>query len=222
MILSNYCFSDPIVFQEGKVNTLVIENPVAYRNFVSDMIDEIDGLLNTFVLSEDGRILEFSKNVCLITDLFRMDSDTKSINNKILQIITEEVPMTPFDTGKLITELNMFASELSSKMVFDVSFNEVCDLSGILKLFGFSLDMEGLSLPEKTAEYISFSANSFKKKLFVILNLKSIFSEEEQTDFFKIMTYKKIPVLLVETKLYEFCAENEVVRIIDSDLCELH
>ena len=66
MILSNYDFSAPITFDEDGVCTLVIENPVMYRSVVSEMLEQANGASGAFVLSENGEMLDFSKNVCII------------------------------------------------------------------------------------------------------------------------------------------------------------
>ena len=75
MILSNYDFSAPLTFDEDGVCTLVIENPVMYRSVVSEMLEQANGASGAFVLSENGEMLDFSKNVCIITDVFCLEHD---------------------------------------------------------------------------------------------------------------------------------------------------
>ncbi len=69
--------------------------------------------------------------------------------------------------------------------------------------------------------YLTVGAPFRGKRLFILLNLKSALTTEEQSEFFKLMSYKKINVLLIENKVSERCAENEKIRIIDSDLCAI-
>lgn len=115
----------------------------------------------------------------------------------------------------------MFAAELSSTAPVDVAFTELSSTDALLKLFNFAVDVENYDFVEKITEYISLSDRLFGKRLFILLNLKSALTTEEQSEFFKLMSYKKINVLLIENKVSERCAENEKIRIIDSDLCEI-
>ena len=121
----------------------------------------------------------------------------------------------------LLTELNMFAAELSSTAPVDVAFTELSSTDALLKLFNFAVDVENYDFVEKITEYISLSDRLFGKRLFILLNLKSALTTEEQSEFFKLMSYKKINVLLIENKVSARCAKNEKIRIIDSDLCEI-
>lgn len=221
MILSNYDFSAPITFDEDGVCTLVIENPVMYRSVVSEMLEQANGAAGDFVLSENGEMLDFSKDVCIITDVFCLEHDTKAINSKVLQSVSDEIPAVSSDAERLIADLNALAATLAARQVFDVGFHELYNLSGVLKLFGFSLDIAELSLPERRAEYISFIASCRGKRLFVILHLKSLLSDEEQELFFKTMRYKKIPLLLLETHQHPYRHPAEKLRVIDADLCEI-
>lgn len=220
MTLSYFDFSSPLEFEENTVNTLIIENPIFYRTFISNILEQMDNNASEFMLSEGNSILDFSKNISVITDMFRIDFDTRTINNKVLQE-ANEVSKTSFDTGKLISELNILASKIATGMALDVTFSEISDLSGVLKLFNFVIDSGSLTLGEKIMEYITLSSTFFGKRLFIILNLKSVLSPDEQEDFFKMLCYKKINVLLIESKQYEFNSAHEKIRIIDKDLCEL-
>ena len=74
---------------------------------------------------------------------------------------------------------------------------------------------------ERIAEYVGLVERLFRKRLFVLLNLKSALTREEQAEFFKAVSYKKLFLLLVENRYSERCGENEKIRIIDEDLCEL-
>ena len=55
----------------------------------------------------------------------------------------------------------------------------------------------------------------------MILNLKASLNGREFSELAKLLRYKKIRVLLIENRKSEFSAENETVRILDNDLCEI-
>jgi len=221
MILGHFELTEPIELREGEISTVVIENPMLYRRFVCAMLDQSVGESDEFRLSDENGELEFGKNVCVITDVFNISFNTRAVSVKLLHELGENTHQLSCDTEKLITELNMFAAELSSTAPVDVAFTELSSTDALLKLFNFAVDVENYDFVEKITEYISLSERLFGKRLFILLNLKSALTTEEQSEFFKLMSYKKINVLLIENKVSERCAENEKIRIIDSDLCAI-
>lgn len=221
MTLSNFEFSNSLEFKEGRINTLVMENPVFYRNTVLKMKEQINGGNEEFFLYKNGQKEDFVKNTELITDIFGLKFDTKPLNTKIIQALKDETDLADDETFEIITKLNMFASELANKLAFDVSFKELTDLKEVIKLFEFFLDVETLNFCEKITEYMDVISSFSNKKLFVFLNLKSALTEEETEYFIKNAVYKKYSVLLLENKAQERIWENEKLTVIDRDLCEI-
>lgn len=219
MTLGNFCLSEPLEFSDGTINTLIIENPVFYRDFVSDIIEQANTKCGDFFLSENNKQMDFAKSVCIITDIFGIDFQTRQITAQILKNVGEECDEA--DTAQLITKLNMFAASLSARSSLCVTFKELTNAADFLKLFNFAIDTEEMNFCEKLTEYITLMSECFAKKLFVILNMKSALSDEEHTEFCKLAAYKKFNVLLIENKQCGICADNEKIRIIDNDLCEL-
>lgn len=221
MTLSYFEFSNSLEFKEGRINTLVMENPVFYRNTVLKMKEQINGGNEEFFLYKNGQKEDFVKNTELITDIFGLKFDTKPLNTKIIQALKDETDLADDETFEIITKLNMFASELANKLAFDVSFKELTDLKEVIKLFEFFLDVETLNFCEKITEYMDVISSFSNKKLFVFLNLKSALTEEETEYFIKNAVYKKYSVLLLENKAQERIWENEKLTVIDRDLCEI-
>lgn len=221
MILSNADMSNSFELEEGKVNTLVMENPLFYRNTVINMREQLNGGDEKFFLLNNGKKEDFGKNTELITDIFALKFDTKQINGKIMQAVSAETAFSEDEIFDIVTRLNTFASSLASKMNFSVSFKEMTDINGILKLFDFFLETADLSFYEKITEYTDVCASLLGKKLFVFLNLKSALSDMEIEEFFKNAEYKKLRILLLENKTDGKIFNNEKVTVIDRDLCEI-
>lgn len=219
MMLANFSLANPIEFNDGTVNTVIIENPVFYRDFVSNLIFQINTKVGNFVLSENNKPIDLSKNVCFISDIFSLDFETRQITSQILKSIGEDCDEP--QTGRIISELNMYAAELSAKSSFTVTFKDLTSTAELLKIFNFTIDTENLDFCEKITEYITLMSDCFDKKLFIILNMKSALSDDEHTEFCKLAAYKKFNILLIENRQCGVTAENERIRIIDNDLCEL-
>ena len=73
---------------------------------------------------------------------------------------------------------------------------------------------------EQLLEMMRLHRECFRKRLFVFVNLKSFFSENEITLFYQSVFYEKLSVLLLESGQKEPVRPCEEVRIIDKDLCE--
>ena len=221
MLASFTALSEPINIDEGSAATLVIEEPIFYRGFIEGLRDASEGLESDFVLSENNIISDFGKNVCLITDIFGIDLASRSIASKILHAVSAEAGAAEDEVMPVLSELNSLAFSLSSRLGYDISYKSLTDLSGVLKLFDFAVDTEGMSLCDRLIQYADIMSSDFGKRLFVTVNLKSALSEDEQASFFRTIAYKKHRFLLIENMQHAYRADNETIRIIDRDLCEI-
>lgn len=99
--------------------------------------------------------------------------------------------------------------------------NEIDSVESLIKLYNVSIDSSEKSLAEQLLLYMKICRDFFKKKLFVILNLKSFLSKDEIELFYKATFYEKFDLLLIESSQKEAPRDCEKVKIIDEDLCEI-
>ena len=221
MTLSCYELQAPLEITENGVATLVIENPVFYRNFIEDLLLQSQSCSSRFTLAEGNTVLNLSKEAEIITDIFRLPFESRTVQSRVNQAATDELGILCESSAELLGRINAVGADIASSLSFEAGYTPLADFGGIIKLLGFYIETEGLSLPEKAAEYLSFLSLYCGKKLFVILNLKASLNGGEFSELAKLLRYKKIRVLLIENRKSEFFAENETVRIIDNDLCEI-
>ena len=221
MKLAHFNWASPIEFQEGKINTLVIENPKFFRDTVIALIEQGQGYSHGYILSDKNDLLDFGKSVELITDIVRLSFDSRSFTAKINQIVNDESKMFEDNSKEILSAINKLASDILFRLDFDGTFTELNDLSGVLKLLNFSVDAENMTPYERIMEYMNLQTLFFHKKLFVLVNFKSYFTLEEQREFLKHLKYKKLNVLLLESSCREKISLDERLRIIDNDLCEI-
>ncbi len=220
MKLSMYELAYPIEFSEGVINTLVIENSGEFGRTVFGMTEQASNRESKFTLSQGTDILDFSKYAEVITDVFRLSLEAKSITAKINQAVIDEAMILSGKAAEILTKINELASEITGNLDFDSTFTDLNDLNGVLKLLNFSVDFESMDFYERILQYIDFFSKYFGKKLFVIVNLKSCLKEKELIDFAKTVKYKKYNVLLIEDSQRDKISPDENIRIIDKDLCE--
>lgn len=221
MIFSCYELQTPVEIKEDCISTLVIENPVFYRNFILDLKAQLVNCSSRFVLSEDNELLNISKSVEFVSDIFEINFDARFFVSKLYQLALDECNISQTNTTEIIEKINELASGIVTGLPCEANYNPISDISPIIKQLGFHIDVSDLSLPERIIEYLCFLNNYSEKRLYVILNLKSALSSEEFTEFTKLVNYKKLSVLLIENHISGYSYENEYVRIIDKDLCEI-
>lgn len=221
MMLASYFLTEPIVFREGKINVLIIENQLLFRKTVENFILQEKGENGEFVLSEDYRTLEFAKKAAFLSDIFNIDFSSKKITARINQNICESLSENK-DIYEIIRLLNEIGAEGISVADFDIQFSEIESLEDIIPIFDFKIAEEEMELPEKIIEYMKIYRELFKKELFIFVNLKSCFSENEIENFYSYVFYNKFNVLLLESFQRGIPRNDENTVIIDSDLCEIN
>lgn len=219
MTFSCYELSKPIEIGENSPATLVIENSVFYRSLVEDLILQSQGCGARFAVSEGGETLNFTHDIEVITDVFRLMTDSRTVQNRINQAVADEYRLAQDKYDGLLCGINEVAANVAAALDFDASYTPLGDLGGVLKLFGFRMDVDELTLPERLAEYVGFLHACCGRRLFVILNLHTVLNGDELAEFIKLAEYKKIHILFVDGKVGSVGGEN--VRIIDNDLCEI-
>lgn len=223
MMLTYPLLTDPIVFQENKIPVLTVENPSAYRSMVLDLIQQCSGRQGQFILSKNFEPLDLSRETELITDVFHLDCENKKI---ITQLQTAATNIAEQDFAQEVYSILHKIQELLAQLTYhtdaEVQFENNLTICDLLKLSSFKPDYESLSFSEKLLQYIDLSAKFLKKRLFIILNLKSCMTPHELHLFYQAILYKKHQILLLEPYYRQMESEIEQNHIIDNDLCEIY
>lgn len=161
------------------------------------------------------------KKAAFLSDIFNIDFSSKKITARINQNICERLSENK-DIYEIIRLLNEIGAEGISVADFDIQFSEIESLEGIIPIFDFKIAEEEMELPEKIIEYMKIYRELFKKELFIFVNLKSCFSENEIENFYSYVFYNKFNVLLLESFQRGIPRNDENTVIIDSDLCEIN
>lgn len=221
MKLAHPMLSLPFKWEEEHVNSFVIENATMYRNFLTELYDQCSGLNGDFVLSNNLELLEISKNIEMVGNVLEIDHNNKKIVSGIVKELTD-VAINDLHTEVL--ELYSKINETISNIIFesgnDIVFDDINDISQLLKLYNVRPDSEDLSLAEKILSYMNLCEKYLGKKLFVFLNIHSYFSKGEMELLFQDFIYRKFNVLLIERYDYQ-TVKGESKRILDRDLCEI-
>ena len=217
MKLANSKFFETLEFECGS-QTLVVENVELLRTIILQLKFQINNKIGDFILSDNDEILDISKNILLITDVFEISGLSKQLKNKLQQYVESS-----YDNDDLYQDVYQklieFGNDLTNSSPYPLCFNQEISKFDIIKMLDIQLEHNYSSLLEEVIDYIDIFSQIIKTKLFVFISLRSFLTDEEFNNFMKIMDYKGIRVLLIERYLSLDNGINNNVHIIDKDLC---
>lgn len=215
--------SDTIVFEENKINILILENGALFAKFIQEFSSQINGMEGDFVFSEDYKPIPMGKNIELITDIFSIDINSRKIMAKLMDMLAYLAVDEDFylKTCDVKQTLNQYMESLLIDFEYSLSYDTAIDLCQVFKALKVEVHMESKSILEFLVEYLSLLSKLLNIKCVVLTNLKSFLSHEELSLLYKEIMYKKYCVLLLENHAQENIFPCEKIRIIDNDLCEI-
>lgn len=213
-----------ICFKENYVNTLIIENPDAFRFILSSLYNQCNGNDGSLILSEEDKILKISKEIELITNIFEVDCNSRKLINAVYKELNEMIYEVKYEevsklNGQIIDSLEDFFSLTPLPLEFDLDL----DLSNLFKIYKTRvyIDDEKDSL-SYLFDYLKLMHDVCKVEIFVILNLKSYFDKNELDMFIRNLNYEKIHLLILEGVESPNSLDNEIKLILDKDLCKIN
>lgn len=223
MKLSHPYFEKPIIFEENKINVLIIENQNFFSKIIDELIQQINGYDGRFVLSSNSKQVEIGKSIDLLIDPFTLDFNQKKIINKLYSQLKDYAVDGDYylDLKILQGEIFHYIESLSQTTPYPLVYVNDLDVTSIFKMVEIKLDSSYETLVEKLIDYCSIIQELCNISCLVILNLKSFLSDMELEQFYRFISYKKMNILLLENTVRENRFENEILHIIDSDLCEI-
>lgn len=221
MKLAHY-FIEPIEFTEGTINTLVIENENLFFELTKELFSQVAGEDGRFVLSTEKKQLNISKELDVEIDFFNIDASERKIVTKLYNKL-KSIAMEDYytETSELYTALTNYMQKIVHAVDAPLTYNDEYDLNSLLKLAGISIELDNTSLISKLQDYCKIMSEYLGTKAFVFINLRSFLSESDFNELIKVVTYEKISILLMEGYIRNHSYENEKVRIIDKDLCQI-
>lgn len=214
-------FNTQIDVNEGELFSLVIENQVLFRTIIEDLHRQAEGDAGGFVLSKDSVPISFCKYVDIIEDFAPFDINRKSLLTKI----ATEMERNALDgehylqTVQLLANVEKYMSEISFDFPFDVECSKL-GISSLIKAATVRVVLDYQNPVEAIIAYMTAILDFDKTKLFITVNMRSYFNDEEIKIFFEEIRRRQIQVLMIDG--YDHNTISGVKSlIIDSDLCEI-
>jgi CRISPR-associated protein, csn2 family len=224
MKLINEDLNNEIIFEENKVNLLVVENKKKFVEFIQEIIKQINGNEGKFFLFDKNTELKIHNKVEIIKDIFDLDINNKKILNKIYHELEELSIDSEFllETKNMESNLLKYIYCLIEKYDYPLEIVEGLDLKEIFKLLSVKLSLCFSNKVEEILEYIDLVSRILKKEIFVLVNLHIFLEKDDIVALCRECFYKKIKLLFVENQKPDIINNEERLFIIDNDLCEIN
>ena len=224
MKLINEDLNNEIIFEENKVNLLVVENKKKFVEFIQEIIKQNNGNEGKFFLFDKNTELKIHNKVEIIKDIFDLDINNKKILNKIYHELEELSIDSEFllETKNMESNLLKYIYCLIEKYDYPLEIAKGLDLKELFKLLSVKLSLCFSNKVEEILEYIDLVSRILKKEIFVLVNLHIFLEKDDIVALCRECFYKKIKLLFVENQKPDIINNEERLFIIDNDLCEIN
>ena len=209
-----------LVFQENKVNVLVIEQKELFRRMIQELDKQISGEEAGFVLSDNNKTMRIDKEICLILNPFALDINSRKaltgLYNELGKLgLNEE---NYLKTCSLKGQIAEYIYDLLNQVDYALKFQDDFNLQSMFKALEVEFEAGEGNFLEGLVYFLDVCSKFQKVKILTFVNLKTYLMSEELHEFYKEAFYRKIQLLLLENNIGDELAE-EAVSIVDADLC---
>ncbi|WP_304157449.1 type II-A CRISPR-associated protein Csn2 [Phascolarctobacterium succinatutens] len=209
-----------LVFQENKVNVLVIEQKELFRRMIQELDKQISGGEGGFVLSDNNKTMKIDKEICLILNPFALEINSRKaltgLYNELGKLgLNEE---NYLKTCSLKGQIAEYIYDLLNQVDYALKFQDDFNLQSMFKALEVEFETGEGNFLEGLVYFLDVCSKFQKVKILTFVNLKTYLMSEELHEFYKEAFYRKIQLLLLENNIGDELAE-EAVSIVDADLC---
>ena len=207
-------------FNEGCVNELVIENKKMFFDMVSSMAMQVDGLHGGCVLSIADKPVEFSKYVDMTVQFVPFQVNRKSLLTKLYAALEKKALNLEnyIKTRELLGELEKYVFLLSEELPFEINCQKLA-IGPIIRALSPEIEENGKNAIENIFAYMELVRELDRDKLFIMVNMRSYFSDEEMEIFTESVCLHDFKALLLEVSAFPKLKRTKRFMI-DADLCE--
>lgn len=207
--------------EQGYVNELVIENQGLFYRILMDVYNQLQGLEGIAVLSENDKQIPISKYLEVLDRFIPFELSKKNLVSKLSSELEKKAiePENYQATMELLSGIEKYLSDISFDFNCDINFNTIT-IPALIKATGISFCEDYDSLGEKVIDYMELVYEFDKRKLFLIVNIRSYMDDTELEMFIETVNRHGYSVVLIESK--ESVEIKGIKRyIVDIDLCEI-
>lgn len=221
MNLVSPMFSSAVEIDEGDVFSLILENQKLFKRYLIDLHNQVNDLDGEIVLSENNKILPIKKHIDILHRFTPFEINTKTMLNHIHSKMNEKAinAENHLKTAEVLSIIQRYMEELCFDMPIEMEYQKL-DIFSVIKSIHPTIANDNSNDIETIIDYMSLMLDFEPKKLFVFVNLRSYFLDEEIELFVKTVKLRQMQVLLLESSSRQRIDGIKQLTI-DCDLCEI-
>lgn len=202
------------------IATLVIENRYFFRKLLWDIKQQIEGEDGDTVLSEGLQQYALSKRAELIDGYLTFSVNSKKTQNKIIAALEKKAVNEEFflQSSELLQNIEKYLYALTEDFTAELEFASI-SIATLLKAANIQIAETNSSPLEIYLDYMELIRELDCDKLFIFVNLRSFYSDEELLPFLQTVMAKEYKVLLIDSTSNDIIPFEKRLTI-DTDLCE--
>ena len=219
LVYANYGMEIPLL--ENQNTVVVVENQKAYAEILEALWNQTNGgsSITGFILSQDEKIKDITKEVEYIFNPFAVDCNSKRVLSKLYSELQE---MVNINLLQELTEVNQelvnFLDEVIYQVPYPLEFELDLNFQSLLKLYQVKVDIGAGDLLERIIEYLKVMHRICNVRIYVFVGLKQYLQEQEFQQLYEFAAYEKLFLIMLEGR-ESFRLDNEKYWILDKDLC---
>lgn len=211
---------EPIIIEEGSTVSLCIENQKLFRTVVEDIHLQMSGQGGLLVFSLNDALIKPQNKIVIMDQFAPFEINTKDIKNGLCTALEKEAMSEEHynETMKLLTDIELYFDKLSNS-----NYNMVLsklNVNSIIKGLSPMLVEDYESPMEAMLDYMDHMTEFLGEKLFVAINLRSYFLDEELVGIVETIKAKGMRLFLLES-LERDKIDGIKTLVIDNDLCQI-
>lgn len=220
-IISEY-FDNSFELKSEVINTLVIENRELFISFIKQLHIEMSTEEGKIILQDDLTELSFKKYAELIIDPFTLDPNNAKNLKKLYEKIIDNCSNEEIYEKRLVFEnvLKDYLEEIVFLSDYELVYDSV-EYQNIFKAVNLHIDTEANNLTSMIIDYMRITSDLSGTKLFIFVNLDNFLTDSDLIELQNFICYNNITMFCLQNQLKRKLVENENLRIIDEDLCEI-
>ena len=207
-------------FDKGYVNELVVENKKMFFDIISNVTMQSEGQKGDCVLSIGNKPVEFSKYADVTTQFAPFNINRKSLLTKLCACLEQRSVDTEnyIKTGELLSLIEKYIMDLAEELPFEISCQKL-SMGQIIRAISPEIEEENKSTLEKVFSYMEMVRELDRERLFIMVNMRSYFSDGEMEIFIESVCLHDFKLLLIEN-ISQNRLKNTERYTVDEDLCE--
>ena len=211
-----------IVFDAQRPCEWVIESQDAFLKFVQELCSQVDGAEGRFVLSDEEEI-SLAKYAELLVNPLNTNINDRKVLNKLYSELSklasgEELYL---ETQNVLAELQNYFLKLEYASEYFLEADSEIDIVALFKAAGLRIQSCADNFLESLCQYIEIMASLMRKKIIILINVRSYINDDQLKLLIESVQYKEIAILFIEN------VERELPKgvrryIMDCDQCEIY